>query len=392
MQQTGTRILIAAQKPPLHQDLEAAIVQMGYQLVAADDCEAAYLIHAQNQVDAIVAVASPDAINLFERLRREKTHTTLILIATTEFNAVANAVADVVIPPVPERLAFILALLFENQQLQTKNTQLAEQVAEQQRIDLENQQLRTDKEQLAAQVKDQQRVVNETEILKNAIVRNVSHELRTPLLQVKAAVSLIKESDDSDIGKLVYYAESAVAKLEMLIKNITTLGLSLDIHLAPIIVRDAVAYARRDLRRVWQQRDNADRVELQIEPNLPPIRADKQGLGMVLQLLIDNALKFSQTQQTPVEVIARKDGEHIWIGVRDYGIGIAPDKLKKIFDTFYQVDSSSTRQYGGTGVGLALVQLILGRHDAEIHVESEPDKGSTFSFKLPWVDIHGDDV
>jgi signal transduction histidine kinase len=113
--------------------------------------------------------------------------------------------------------------------------------------------------------------------------------------------------------------------------------------------------------------------------------ADKQGLGTVLQLLLDNGLKFSEEN---VEVTAEQVGDKVRIAIRDYGIGIAQDQREKIFDTFYQVDSSATRRYGGTGVGLAIVRLILERHQIQVKVDSVVGQGSTFWFLMPVADLH----
>ncbi|MCA9913170.1 MAG: ATP-binding protein, partial [Anaerolineae bacterium] len=163
-------------------------------------------------------------------------------------------------------------------------------------------------------------------------------------------------------------------------------GQSLDLRVGPIILRDAVEFARRSLGRVWGRRSEAERIQVMLAENLPPVPADKQGLSTVMQLLMDNALKFSGKDQ-PIEVIGCLRDDHVYIAVRDYGIGIAQDKLQDIFESFYQVDSSSTRRYGGMGIGLALVKLILDHHNTEIHVDSELGKGSTFWFLLPWVDL-----
>ncbi len=261
---------------------------------------------------------------------------------------------------------------------------LASQITTCLRLHEENRQLHQTIAQLQEQIHKQQRTSDEIEVLKNAIVRNVSHELRTPLLQVKSAVTLIGE-DVSD-KKLVNFAENAMARLEMLVKNITMYGQSLDLRVGPIILRDTVEFARRSLSRVWGRRNEAARIQLKLEENLPPVLADKQGLSTVMQLLMDNALKFSGKDQ-PIEVIGSLRGDYVYIAVRDYGIGIAQDKLQDIFESFYQVDSSSTRRYGGMGIGLALVKLILDHHNTEIHVDSELGKGSTFWFLLPWVDL-----
>jgi len=222
---------------------------------------------------------------------------------------------------------------------------------------------------------------NQIEILKEAIVRNVSHELKTPLLHVKSAVSLMGEDMGKD-NKLIRYAENATARLEALVTNITMFGSSFDLNLGPVIVRDAVEYAHRNLYRIWESKDQAKRIKLFVDEGLPPVTADRQGLSTILQLLLDNALKFSSAE---IEVHAHliEDEDEIEISVRDYGIGIASDNIQTIFESFYQIDHSSTRRYGGTGVGLALVKLLIENHRSEIKVESEPNKGSTFSFRLP---------
>lgn len=238
---------------------------------------------------------------------------------------------------------------------------------------------------LELELEQQRRTTNDVNLLKNTIVRNVSHELRTPILHLKAAVAMLAE--DNDNNKLAQYATEATARVEAVVKNIAQLAASLDIQIAPVLVREVVDQAVRYLQRSWQHKDAVTRVVEQLDDPLPPVLGDKQGLVTVLQLLIDNALKFSEGT---VDVTARLVGAHVVIAVRDNGIGIAAEEVDKIFDSFYQVDSSSTRRYGGTGVGLAIVKLILDRHDVQITVQSEPGKGSTFAFHLPLADIHAE--
>ena len=114
--------------------------------------------------------------------------------------------------------------------------------------------------------------------------------------------------------------------------------------------------------------------------NLPPVFGDKQRLVIAVQLLIDNALRFSQGR---VKVSAERVGDMICISVRDKGIGIPPEKKDEVFELFVQVDNTSTRRFAGMGVGLAIARFILEPHGSTIEVESEVGKGSTFSFLLP---------
>lgn len=219
-------------------------------------------------------------------------------------------------------------------------------------------------------------------LLKNAIVRNVSHELKTPLLQVKSAVALITEdTPDSQLSRM---AIEATARLEAIIKNITLLADTMNGSFGPILVSESINHAIRNLRRSWSHKNAEQRIILEVEPGLPPVMADKQGLGIALQQLLDNALKFSQDS---VIIRAESCNSGVRISISDFGIGIEQSKLQQIFDSFYQVDSSSTRRYGGTGVGLAIVRIIMEKHGVKIDVDSKLGVGSTFYFVLSIADL-----
>lgn len=278
---------------------------------------------------------------------------------------VASAPADLLLPPFQYAIqqSVTMALSQRAAQLNLLREQETQQVS-----------LST----ISQHFEEHQRLAEELNLLKNAIVRNVSHELKTPLLQVKSAVSLMAE--DSGSSTLPGYATGAVARLEAIIRNITQLADGLDIELSPITVQDSIDHAMRGLRRSWDQKPKVERVALKVENRLPPVMGDKQGLGIVLSQLLDNALKFSEDR---VELIVRREGQSVIVSVRDYGIGIPKDKSDQIFESFYQIDSASTRRFGGTGVGLAIVRLILDRHLTQIEVVSEVGYGSTFSFQLP---------
>jgi signal transduction histidine kinase len=98
--------------------------------------------------------------------------------------------------------------------------------------------------------------------------------------------------------------------------------------------------------------------------------------------LIDNAIKFSPNGGK-VKVNAERCDDKVCIAITDQGIGIPKDQVGHIFQAFYQVDSSSTRPFGGAGVGLSIVKLILDKLGSSIEVTSKPGAGSTFSFTLP---------
>ncbi|HYF11958.1 MAG TPA: HAMP domain-containing sensor histidine kinase, partial [Actinomycetota bacterium] len=126
----------------------------------------------------------------------------------------------------------------------------------------------------------------------------------------------------------------------------------------------------------------ANRVHVDIGGELPILTTDRQLLSRVLQNLVDNAIKYSP-DGSPCELAATHDGDDILFSVRDYGIGIEQEDQDRIFERFYQVDSSSTRSFRGSGLGLSLVREVLEKLGGTIEVDSSPGEGSRFTVRLP---------
>ncbi len=281
--------------------------------------------------------------------------------------------ADAVLPPLPR---YIHHQVHRLSSLHTENA----------RLRAENQTLADEHRELKTQLDAARKTSEELALLKSAVVRTVSHELGTPLLQVKSAVALLAE--DAENRTLVDYALGATTRLEAVVKNITQLAHSIDeMNLSVLLIRECIDYAVRNLRRTWEHRDETTRIKVYYEPQVAPVTGDKQAISTALQLLVDNALKFSEKD---VEVHVHQKDDHVMIAVKDYGIGIPKDKQEAVFQTFYQVDSSSTRRVGGMGVGLAIVQLILERHGTKIVLQSDEGQGSIFAFSLPVAQIEAE--
>ena len=121
--------------------------------------------------------------------------------------------------------------------------------------------------------------------------------------------------------------------------------------------------------------------KLNIAENLPDIRADVFKLEQMFINLIDNAIKYTEKGEIQVS-IAREDSS-VKISVKDTGIGIPKEHLSRIFERFYVIDKSRSRKMGGTGLGLSIVKHIVQAHNGTIEVESEVERGSTFTLKLP---------
>ena len=121
-----------------------------------------------------------------------------------------------------------------------------------------------------------------------------------------------------------------------------------------------------------------------VPPQVVLVTADAEKIRWVVNQLLDNAIKFTPTGGR-VEVGAAQEAGRVRIWVADTGPGIAEDRLPELFEAFHQLDGSATRRQGGTGLGLALVRMIVSAHDSAVAVDTRLGQGSRFSFDLPVV-------
>lgn len=228
----------------------------------------------------------------------------------------------------------------------------------------------------------------ELERMKSNFLSVVSHELKTPLHSIKGFVEIIL------MGKTGAVNETQADFLGT-VRDETT-------HLQNLI-NDLLEFSRLDSGQVKLRltevslgeithavtdklKPLADQGQIQlvsrIDVDIPAIQADRMRIEQVLTNLVHNAIKFTLPSGT-VTISATDLGEEIQVGVSDTGIGIPAPELNHIFDRFYQVDSSSTRHYRGTGLGLTICRHIVEYHRGRIWAESQEGKGSTFFFVLP---------
>jgi len=243
-------------------------------------------------------------------------------------------------------------------------------------------------EKRTAELKRALERLGETNQIKANLISNVSHELRTPLAHIKGYVELLHVGDlgdlTSDQDEALKVMQRSTARLEQLIEDLieysTGAREGISLNQQPFSLADLADEVRK--RTIKSAEKSGVELKLEIENDLPTLQADAERLEWVLYQLVDNGIKFTGNGGE-VTLGANKDGDIVNIYVRDTGVGIPHDRIEEVFLPFHQLDGSPTRRYGGTGLGLALVKLILNSHGSEIKVESTVKEGSLISFSLP---------
>lgn len=222
---------------------------------------------------------------------------------------------------------------------------------------------------------------------RDEMIQNVSHELRTPLTLIMGYTELLSDRVLGQLSEGQAHALNVITqagqRLQYMINRLLTLQTVGMEHLLriPLNLIDLV----QEAIRTWQARAAAEGIAIRLvpPPALPMIHGDPGLLFQVFENLIDNAIKFSDGGGN-IEIEATAAEGEVRISVRDQGIGIPADKLEEIFHLFRQVDGSSTRRYGGMGIGLALCREIVRVHGGRIWAESAGmGRGSTFFVALP---------
>jgi signal transduction histidine kinase/class 3 adenylate cyclase len=255
-----------------------------------------------------------------------------------------------------------------------RNSQLQQEALEKKEQELEQERLMTQR-------------LRELDKLKDEFLANTSHELRTPL---NGIIGISESLVDGAAGKL---SEKAVADLVLVISSGKRLA---------SLVDDILDFSRLKSQNLELQKRPLDlrlitdlvlqfsnpllagkQIVLKngIPENISAVEGDTNRLQQILHNLIGNAIKFTDAGE--VIVSARRKDDIIEISVSDSGIGIPQDKFETIFQSFEQVDASTAREYGGTGLGLSITKQLVELHGGKIWVDSEPGKGSKFTFTLP---------
>lgn len=234
--------------------------------------------------------------------------------------------------------------------------------------------------------------------IKRELVENISHELKTPLSNIKGYVETIEEELQSlgskmrSIRKIINYLEPVKRNTDRLTRIINDLLILSEVETGVTFEDEKIDFEAlvNNILKMYEKniKDKKLYCEVNISKELPEFWGDTYRIEQMLSNLIDNAIKYTdkggiKIKIEPVFESSKEKPDKIKITVEDTGIGIAEEHLPRIFERFYVVDKSRSRQSGGTGLGLSIVKHIVLLYNGSVNVESKVGVGSKFEILLP---------
>ncbi len=248
----------------------------------------------------------------------------------------------------------------------------------------------TERVKVEEDLKKAKRLTEDISKAKELFLANISHEIRTPLNGILGLANLIKKTElNQQQSKMAWMIDEAANNLLVIVNDILNLEKissgEIIFEEIPFQLKDQIATIVDSFQYKAEEQNLLLKFENELERD-QMVLGDPYRLSQILNNLISNAIKFSEKGFVSVTLSSISETDNlIWckIAVKDTGIGIAPNQIEQIFEPFKQADSSITRKFGGTGLGLGICKKLIENMGGRIAVESVPSKGSTFSCILP---------
>jgi PAS domain S-box-containing protein len=243
----------------------------------------------------------------------------------------------------------------------------------------------SERKKVRADLVEAKKIAEKANAAKSDFLANISHEIRTPITVFIGAIEYLREiNKDPKCREVLDLASISSNRLFVLLNDVLDHS-KIEAHQMEVN-NESFNLKKRLNETIEMMKDRAKKkhltLSLHVLPSVPEeVSTDPHRLDQILLNLIGNAIKF--TNEGDVTVKVERHGDHLEISVSDTGIGISKDKLKEIFESFRQVDSSSTRRHGGVGLGLAISKGLTELMGGSISAHSELGRGSVFSFTLP---------
>jgi signal transduction histidine kinase len=228
---------------------------------------------------------------------------------------------------------------------------------------------------LAAAFNDMTDRIRDMLHIKEQLLLDVSHELRSPLTRVKVALEFLPD------GKAKTSIGGDIAEIEKMINEILETARMHHLHgklkLEKIFLTDLLKGVLSEFK------NQVPEVQVAELPSNTAIKVDPEQIKTVFKNILSNAVKYSTSNSEPVRINVEKRPPHIVVQIADNGIGIPRNELRFVFEPFYRVDKSRTKDTGGYGLGLSLCKTILEAHGGRIEIESQPGVGTTVTLFFP---------
>ncbi|MEI6489529.1 MAG: HAMP domain-containing sensor histidine kinase [Bacteroidota bacterium] len=224
--------------------------------------------------------------------------------------------------------------------------------------------------------------------IKNDFISNMTHEFKTPISTISLACEVLNdrtiEKSEERTGKYVKMIRDENKRLSLLVENILQTAIldkgEFKLKIQQTDIHSLIEQTIANIRLQVENKEGEITTELRAENY--NIEADRVHITNIIFNLIDNALKYSNDKPV-ISIATRSDKDGIFISVKDNGIGISKENQHRIFDTMYRVHTGNVHNVKGFGLGLSYVKAVVEKHGGSIKVESELNKGSTFTVYLP---------